>query len=163
MNNNSNILWGRQAQLLKFCILTLLILISQVFMFCGKTETDLDWENQIYGYWIPMGNNYEPIFDMPIYKFDKDSRGMSYMSDIHKADSFGWEIKRAELKIYYDQAPTYYIGYDKYNSRSLFKIESFNDTSFTVIQYFGTGYQKKYYMKKYNNINEDADDWDDTF
>lgn len=149
-------------KILKYSILGMILIFTFIFTFCGKTETDLEWETKILGYWTPTGTDNKPIFDMPNYKFDEKGRGISFLSDVSKADSFAWEIKRTELKIYYDHAPKYYVGYDKYNSRSLFKIKSMSDTAFFVIQYFGTGYQKEYYMKKASFV-DNGDDWDDVF
>lgn len=133
----------------KISIVILIIALSQLLIFCGKTDTDIQWTDEIQAYWVPMGTDYSPVLDMPSYKFDANNRGASYFSTVNDVDSFSWEIKRAQLKIYYDKAPTaYYIGYDKYNSRSLFKIKYINDTALKVIQFFGTGYQKEYYMLK---------------
>ncbi|MDY0315880.1 MAG: hypothetical protein RBR32_12465 [Bacteroidales bacterium] len=151
-----------KLNILQFLILGIILSFAFTFTFCGKTDTDLEWETKILGFWTPTGNDNNPLFDMPNYKFEKEGRGISFLSSVQKADSFSWEIKRTELKIYYDNAPSYYIGYDKYNSRSLFKIKSVNDTSFYVIQYFGTGYQKEYFMKKAYFV-DDTDDWDDVF
>ncbi len=138
-------------------ILILLTILSQTLMFCGKTDTDLEWEEDIQGYWVPTGTDYLPVADMPTYKFDANSRGASYYAPFQDIDSFSWEIKRTQLKIYYDEAPAYYIGYDKYNSRSLFKIREVNDTSISVTQFFSTGYQKEYYMKKSVLVEEEED------
>ena len=46
-------------------------------------------------------------------------------------------------------------GYDKYNSRSLFRINSFNDndTIIDVIQFFSSGYQSDYFLVKSNLIS----------
>ncbi|MDD3858739.1 MAG: hypothetical protein PHW83_00955 [Bacteroidales bacterium] len=141
----------------KLIIIILLILISQTFLFCGKTETDIKWEEDIIGYWIPIGNDNLPVDNMPTYKFDLNSRGASHYAPTNDVDSFGWEIKRAQLKVYYDEAPSYYIAYDKYNSRSLFKITDMNDTSVSVIQFYSAGYQKEYYMKKSILIEEEEE------
>jgi hypothetical protein len=129
-------------------ILIIIVGLSQILIFCGKSDTDIVWETDVLGYWTPIGTDYQPVLDMPTYKFDANSRGASYYAPFEAKDSFSWEIKRSQLKIYYDNAPTYYIGYDKYNSRSLFKIKSVNDTSISVIQFYSTGYQKDYYLRK---------------
>lgn len=142
----------------KIRIFILLIVISQILVFCGKTDTDLSWEKDIQGYWVPMGTDFQPVADMPSYTFGPNSRGASRFASYQSIDSFSWEIKRSQLKIYYDAAPAYYIGYDKYNSRSLFKIKNINDTSISVTQFFGTGFQKEYYMKKYI-LEEDEEDF----
>jgi hypothetical protein len=143
-------------------ILIILIALSQLLVFCGKTETDIEWESDIQGYWIPMGTDYRPVLDMPSYKFDPNNRGATHYAPYQDIDSFSWEIKRTQRKIYYDKAPAYYVGSDKYNSRSLFKIKNVNDTSISVTQFYGTGYQKDYYMLK-GIAPEDDDDDDDVF
>lgn len=142
----------------KLSIFILLILLSQFFLFCGKTETDIQWEEDILGYWIPIGDDNNPVENMPTYKFNTNSRGASHYAPSSDVDSFGWEIKRAQLKIYYDDAPSYYIGYDKYNSRSLFKITDLTDTSVSVIQFYSAGYQKEYHMRK-SILDEDEDEF----
>ena len=141
----------------KIKVFVLLIILSQVLVFCGKTDTDILWEEDIQGYWVPMGTDFQPVLDMPSYTFGPNNRGATYYAPFQDVDSFSWEIKRSQLKIYYDAAPAYYIGYDKYNSRSLFKIKSVNDTSISVIQFYGTGFQKEYYMKKFviEEVEED--------
>lgn len=145
---------------LKISIVILLIALSQLLIFCGKTDSDIQWAEDIHGYWIPMGTDNRPVLDMPTYKFDANDRGASYYAPYSDIDSFSWEIKRAQLKIYYDKAPAYYIGYDKYNSRSLFKIKSMNDTSVMVVQFFGTGFQKEYYMLKSKAPDAEDDESD---
>lgn len=138
-------------------VLAIIVALSQVLVFCGKTDTDLEWEESFQGYWVPVDNTNTPIFDMPSYSFLDDNRGVSYFTSFVEADSFSWEIKRGQLKIYYDRAPSYYIGYDKYNSRSVFKINSVNDTAINVTQFFSTGYQKEYNMLKSTLLEEEED------
>lgn len=140
-------------------VLVIIISLSQFLVFCGKTEADLQWETDIEGYWIPSDNLNEPLFDMPSYFFLEANRGVSYFTNFQEADSFSWEIKRGQLKLYYDRAPSYYIGYDKYNSRSVFKIEAVTDTSISVIQFFSTGYQKEYNMLKATPPEEEEEDF----
>jgi len=72
----------------------MILIFTFIFTFCGKTETDLEWETKILGYWTPTGTDNKPIFDMPNYKFDEKGRGISFLSDVSKADSFAWEIKK---------------------------------------------------------------------
>jgi len=142
----------------KLSVFIILIILSQFLVFCGKTDTDVQWEEDIIGYWIPIGNDNLPVDNMPTYKFNLNSRGASHYAPSGDVDSFGWEIKRAQLKIYYDVAPSYYIAYDKYNSRSLFKITDLNDTSVSVIQFYSAGYQKEYYMRK-SVLNEEEEEF----
>ncbi len=134
----------------KSIIIILTILLSYTFTNCGKTDTDIKWEEDIQAFWVPVGSDYKILPNTPSYEFKANNRGASYYSGFEDADSFGWEIKRSQLKIFYDKAPTYYIGYDKYNSRSLFKIKDFkdNDTIIELIQFFNSGVQKSFYLVK---------------
>ncbi len=136
-------------------IILIIILLSQTFMFCGKTDTDIQWEEDIQAFWVPVGSDYNYLTSSPSYLFLDENRGASFLTSFETADSFSWEIKRGQLKIYYDKAPAYYIGYDKYNSRSLFRINSFNDndTIIDVIQFFSSGYQSDYFLVKSNLIS----------
>jgi hypothetical protein len=142
-----------------FIIILVIIGLSQFLVFCGKTETDLQWEEDIKAFWIPVGDDNQVAVELPSYLFMDDNRGVSYYTSFEVADSFNWEIKRGQLKIYYDEAPVYYIGYDKYNSRSLMKIKSFNDndTIIDVVMFFSSGYQKDFYLVKRDFIEEEED------
>lgn len=143
----------------KILVILMIISLSQVFVFCGKSDTDIKWEEDIQAFWIPAGDDYTVLTDMPSYLFLENNRGASYYTSFETPDSFSWEIKRGQIKIYYDKAPSYYIGYDKYNSRSLFRIESFNDndTIIDVIQFFSSGYQKDYYLIKSDLLEPEED------
>ncbi|PLX06269.1 MAG: hypothetical protein C0596_17500 [Marinilabiliales bacterium] len=140
-------------------IIALIVILSQVLVFCGKTETDIQWEEDLQAFWVPVGSDYTIMTDMPSYEFLDGNRGASYYTSFEQPDSFSWEIKRGQLKIYYDKAPAYYIGYDKYNSRSLFRIESFNDndTIVDLIQFFSSGYQTDFYLVKSDLLYEQDD------
>ncbi len=140
-------------------VIILIVILSQGLMFCGKTDADLQWEEDLQAFWIPVGSDYQILADMPSYLFLEDNRGASFLASFEAPDSFSYEVKRGQLKIYYDRAPDYYIGYDKYNSRSLFRINSFNDndTIVDLIQFFSSGYQKDFYFKKSYMLDEDED------
>lgn len=138
-------------------VLATIIALSQVLVFCGKTDTDLEWEESLIGYWIPVDDLNNPLFDMPSYSFFDDTRGVSYYTSFEEADTFSWEIKRGQLKLYYDRAPSYHIGYDKYNSRSVFKINSVHDTAINVTMFLSSGYQKEFNMLKSSLLEEEED------
>lgn len=140
---------------IKILILLCLIVLVALFTNCGKSDTDVEWEERIIGYWKPVNSNMQDIQEIPKYIFLKDNRGASFYEPFNSTDSFGWEIKRGQLKIYYDNPPQYYIGYDNYNTRSLFKIEEFSDTIISIIQFFSTGFQKEYKLKRYYVENEE--------
>ncbi|MDD2386452.1 MAG: hypothetical protein PHP52_06675 [Bacteroidales bacterium] len=143
----------------KTSLLILLIIagLSQIFIFCGKTDTDEEWEQNIKAFWVPVNAEYQIMVDMPSYLFLDDNRGASFYTSFELADSFNWEILRGQLKIYYDESPSYYYGYDKYNSRYLFRIKSFNDTIIDVVQYLNSGFQKDYYFLKSDLLDPDED------
>ena len=142
-----------------FFIVLLVVSLSQIFIYWGKTDADVEWEEDIKAFWVPAGDDYTILTDMPSYLFLDNNRGASYYTSYETPDSFSWEIKRGQIKIYYDKAPDYYIGYDKYNRRSLFRIESFNDndTIIDVIQFFSSGYQKDYYLIKSDLLEPEED------
>ncbi|MEA3448516.1 MAG: hypothetical protein U9Q98_08745 [Bacteroidota bacterium] len=121
----------------------LIILLALPFFLlmagCGQTEEDLRMEEDIIGYWIAKDSNGDPENSIPRYMFGEDNEGYTELSNAQ--DSMTWEIKRGELKVYYDKAPDYIIGYDKYNSRSLFMIHKLEDDYLKVTQYYNDGFQ----------------------
>jgi hypothetical protein len=138
-------------------IAVITVSLSQLFLNCGQTDEDVVWQTGLKGYWIPVDTTGQIVMDIPTYLFLDNNRGASYYTSATVADSFNWEIKRAQLKIYYDEAPSYYIGYDKYNSRSLFKIKSMSDTVVSVVQFFSSGYQKEYRLLRHDYIEDQED------
>ncbi len=131
--------------------LTFVLFISFILFFtnCGESDADLEQQEKMIGYWKPVNSQGNDIPEIPKYVFLENNRGVSIYEPFNSTDSFGWEVRRKQLKIYYDKAPDYYIGYDNYNTRSLFKIKEFTDTAMYVIQFFSTGYQKEYYLKRF--------------
>jgi len=61
-----------------------------------------------------------------------------------------WELKRNQLKIYYEQSPGYYIGYDKYNSRSLARLREISTNSFKVTQFYSDGFQREISFQRFD-------------
>lgn len=101
--------------------ISLMVLLAMLFLnSCGQTDEDIAQTEIVLGCWKPVDNQGNIVIDVPIYMFDTANNGNSQLYD--KSDDFKWEIKRGQLKIYYETAPAYYIGYDKYNSRSLMRI-----------------------------------------
>ncbi len=106
---------------------------------CGKTDEDIQMEKDIIGYWIAKDTNGDPENSIPRYMFGENNEGYTELNNVQ--DSMTWEIKRSELKVYYDKAPDYIIGYDKYNSRSLFMIHKLEGDYLKVTQYYNDGFQ----------------------
>ncbi|MDD4150377.1 MAG: hypothetical protein PHE33_10130 [Bacteroidales bacterium] len=141
----------------RLLIILTIVGLSQILIFCGKTDTDKEWEEDIKAFWVPVNSEYQIMVDMPSYQFLENNRGAAFYTSFESPDSFSYEIIRTQLKIYYDEAPSYYYGYDKYNSRYLFRINSFNDTLIDVIQYLNSGFQKDYYFLKSNMLDPEED------
>lgn len=122
-----------------------------LFSACKKTETDLEWEKSIMGYkWEPKDKNNNRIYYMPIFEFGEDSRGKSYLNlNSTDIDEFGWEIRRKQMRLYYDRGPTEYsIGQDKYNSKAIFQVNSIVDSILSMTHLTNTGYEVDYYFYK---------------
>ena len=117
------------------------IIIALIFGFtaCGPTEEDLQMEEDILGYWQARDDNGDPEINIPEYFFDTEHEGFSTLGN--EVDDMRWEIVRSQLKVYYDKAPEYLIGNDKYNSRSLFKIHSLDQTKLKVTIFYNDGFQ----------------------
>lgn len=132
----------------KNIILIIILLITVSFNSCKKTDTDKEWESKLRGFWVPVNNNDVVYESMPSFVFEGGNKGWSFLDDTTRHDVFKWEIKRKQLKLYYDRAPSYDIGEDKYNSKALIKINSFEEGKMSVSQFSYGGYQKDYYLKK---------------
>ncbi|MDR2008891.1 MAG: hypothetical protein LBQ22_00210 [Bacteroidales bacterium] len=141
-----------------FIIITAITLVSLTFNGCGKTDTDKEWEETLIGYWIPQdesGNKWDPC-----YLFKEGHRGESFIrKHPDNRDEFGWEIKRKQLKTFYDKAPSYLIGYDKYNRQGVYKIKSVEQDKIKVIQMTSDGLQREYFLVR-GNINDIEDNED---
>ncbi|MGC9331814.1 MAG: hypothetical protein ACP5DZ_08075 [Bacteroidales bacterium] len=124
---------------LRYIIIILALPFFILMAGCGKTDEDIRMEEDIIGYWIAKDSNDDIENNIPRYMFGEDNKGYTELSNA--LDSMTWEIKRGELKVYYDKAPGYIIGYDKYNSRSLFLIHKLEGDYLKVTQYYYNGYQ----------------------
>jgi hypothetical protein len=120
-------------------IIMLALPLFILFAGCNQTEEDIRMEEDIIGYWIAKDSNGDPENNIPRYMFGEDNEGYTELNNAK--DSMTWEIKRGELKVYYQKAPDYIIGYDKYNSRSLFLIHKLEDDYLKVTQYYNDGFQ----------------------
>lgn len=133
--------------------IVLAALVSAFFAGCGQTDEDLVQMESILGNWQPLDSNGDIIIDVPLYTFETDNNGSSKL--LNTTDTFKWEIRRGQLKIYYETAPSYYIGYDRYNSRSLMKILEVNQNTFKVTQFYSDGFQREITFHRY-----DIDEWE---
>jgi hypothetical protein len=132
-------------------VLILIGIFFIAFSACKKTEKDLEWEGMLIDkIWEPVGLDGTRIMFMPILEFNDDNRGKSYLhKDSEHKDNFGWEIRRKELRLYYDKAPMeYQIGQDKYNSKALFRINSVSDNEIKVTHLAQSGYETEYLFRK---------------
>jgi uncharacterized membrane protein len=136
---------------MKTKIVYLFILLTGILFLtsCGKTDEDIRMEDEIIGYWYALDSNGDLEVNIPEYSFSEDNEGFTSLygttNDMH------WEIKRGQLKVYYDKAPDYIIGYDKYNSRSLFQIHELDGDYLKVTQFYNDGFQSE--LDFYRNIN----------
>ncbi|MDY0160344.1 MAG: hypothetical protein RBR64_03300 [Bacteroidales bacterium] len=132
----------------------LLLTISFVlFTGCGQTDTDIEHEAMLIGSWYPVDTDGDTLesYNVPQYHFKKNNEGFS-QGNSSAEDEFKWEVRRGQIKIYYDKAPEYYIGYDKYNSQSLMRIKEITENWFEVSQFYSDGFQSDL---KFNRIIEE--------
>lgn len=130
------------------------IIIALVLGFtaCGPTDEDLQMEEDILGYWQARDKDGDPEVGIPLYYFDTDHKGFTSI-DGSKQDEMKWEIVRRQLKVYYDKAPKdYMVGHDKYNSRSLFQIQSLSHDKLEMTIFYYDGFQSDldFYRIEYN-------------
>ncbi|MDA3912090.1 MAG: hypothetical protein PF448_12115 [Bacteroidales bacterium] len=136
---------------MKTRIVYLFILLSGILFLtgCGQTDEDIRMEDEIIGYWYALDSNGDFEVNIPEYSFSENDEGFTTLygstNDMH------WEIKGGQLKVYYDKAPDYIIGYDKYNSRSLFQIHKLEGDYLKVTQYYNDGFQSE--LEFYKNID----------
>lgn len=124
----------------KYTVVLLFFISSLIFFAsCGKDDEDRDMEEELIGYWIAFDDNGDPENNIPEYSFEEDNKGYTTLNGSH--DEMQWEIIRGQLKVYYDEAPGYVIGYDQYNSRSLFEIRKLEDNHLKVTMFYNDGYQ----------------------
>ncbi|MGM0650826.1 MAG: hypothetical protein ACQES1_10020 [Bacteroidota bacterium] len=122
----------------KYCLPFILVILI-VLCGCGKTDEDERMEEDIIGYWIAKTENGDPENNIPDYIFEEDNEGYTTLNG--SEDPMTWEITRGQLKVYYDEAPDYIIGYDKYNSRSLFEVHKLEGDHLEVTQFYNDGFQ----------------------
>ena len=136
---------------MKTKIVYLFILLSGVLFLtgCGQTDEDIRMEDEIIGYWYALDSNGDLEVNIPEYSFSENNEGFTTLYG--STNDMNWEIKRGQLKVYYDKAPDYIIGYDKYNSRSLFQIHKIEDDYLKVTQFYNDGFQSE--LEFYKNID----------
>jgi len=123
----------------KSTILILLVITGFILTGCGKSDEDLAMEEDLIGHWIAFDSNGNQEQNIPEYFFEEDNEGYTSLNGSH--EDMNWEVKGGQLKVYYDEAPPYIIGYDKYNSRSLFQIHELEDDYLHVTQFYNDGFQ----------------------
>ncbi len=133
----------------KYLSLIALVFVSvMLFTGCGQTDEDIANTAILIGHWRPVDSNGNLVEDVPVYYFAEDNQGNSSL--YNTTDTMQWELKRNQLKIYYEQSPGYYIGYDKYNSRSLARLREISANSFTVTQLYSDGFQREISFQRYD-------------
>lgn len=123
----------------KIQIILGLVIMAIIFSSCGQTDEDIEMEKDILGEWTAYDDEGNVEISIPVYIFRTNNEGETYLNS--SRDDMRWEIVRGQLKVYYDEAPDYYIGYDKYNSRSLFHIKSLDGNVLKVTQFYNDGFQ----------------------
>ncbi|MEA1874242.1 MAG: hypothetical protein U9N51_07435 [Bacteroidota bacterium] len=116
---------------------------------CGKTDEDIRMEDEIIGYWYALDSNGDLEVNIPEYSFNENNEGFTMLYG--STNNMNWEIKRGQLNVYYDEAPNYIIGYDKYNSRSLFQVHELEGDYLRVTQFYNDGFQSE--LDFYRNID----------
>lgn len=111
-------------------------LLFLAFSACKPTEQDIENEKLLIGKWITTEEVNSSI-DTMFYEFSADNKGSSSLYG--ETNAFVWEIKRNYLNTVYKKSPSYYIGYDKYNSKGYYKILSLNDSVAEVVQLYYNG------------------------
>lgn len=126
------------------------MIAALLFTTCAKTDEDLQRETKLQEqtFWGLHDDNGTLDTYYPVYIFDEDNEG--YTTIANSMDPMTWEVRNNELRIYYDNgdAPDYRqrIGYDKYYSRTVFRINEFSDTQLEVTLYLFGGYQSNLTM-----------------
>ena len=135
-----------------FYLILCFVILFLTVVSCKKTEKDIEWENKLKGFkWEAIDKNNNKMFNIPIFVFEDNNDGYSYLNEQQEIiDKFGWEIRKKELRLFYDKAPkNYVIGQDKYNSKAIFIIKSFKtDDKVEVSQLTQGDYQLEYSLQK---------------
>ncbi len=120
-------------------LLTILMLTSLIA--CKPSTEDLRMSEDILGCWQARDKNGNPQIGIPYYYFDTDNKGFTTLDGVEK-DNMKWEIKKKQLNVFYEQSvANYTIGYDNYNSRSLFRIKSVTTEKFKATIFYHSGLQ----------------------
>lgn len=126
----------------------ILILISAFAFFsvkCGKTDLDLEWEEAILGKWKPVNSEGETLKTLPLYEFFEKGRGYTVQQGQTTIDSLNWEIKRGQLRVFYDKTPSgYYVAYDQYHTRSLYRIHEVEEDNIRLTMFLYNGFQREF-------------------
>ncbi|MFH2096892.1 MAG: hypothetical protein ABIJ16_14375 [Bacteroidota bacterium] len=128
----------------KFYLLSviLLFLLLAICSSCGKTDEDREQERLLAGQWYTTEILYSLSVDTVYFTFGNDNKGSTSVGG--KTDELSWEIVRGTLKTYYKTAPSYTVGYDKYNSKGVYDIDDFRDNEVDLRQYFYNGIQTEF-------------------
>ena len=141
----------KNQKMKKIFILLIVFIFSITFFACKQTEEDLRWQEILTNKkWETVGTDKKRVAWMPIFEFNEKNRGKSYLHlQSANKDAFGWEVRRKEMRLYYDKAPMeYQIGQDQYNSKALFRVRSANDSLVEVTHLSKAGYETDYTLRK---------------
>ena len=122
---------------MKRVLIFLLLAAPLVFLSCGKTDEDKEREEIIIGRWWTTGLDFSFLYDTVFFTFDHENVGSTEVGT--EDDSYKWEIVRKTLKTYYSVAPTYTVGFDKYNSQGVYSIKSFDTDEIELEQHLYNG------------------------
>lgn len=113
---------------------------------CGPSNTDLEWEEVMKGYWKPINEETgELCTSIPYYHFGDEANGATKYYKYDYTDTMKWEIRRKQMNVYYQKAVEgYYIGYNQYNSRSLMHIRKVSQNEVSMSQLYNSGVQSDY-------------------
>jgi len=103
-----------------FVLLTVISACTLLTWSCGKSDEDKENEALLVGTWVTTNGS-----DTMTYVFSSDATGST--TYLGEKNEFSWELKRDYLSTYYKKGPSYFIGYDKYNSRGYYKVNSITD------------------------------------
>lgn len=156
---NSKNLNGLNNNFNKMNRIFLLLLLATTFILtigsCGKTELDEEREEMLVGRWGPYDENDDLVNNLPYYQFNEKNSGYTQRQGFTTKDKMKWEIKKDQLRVYYDKAPSgYIVAYDQYHSRSVYRIVDFKENKVRVVMYLYTGLQREFYLRRINENNE---------
>lgn len=145
--------------------IAILIVAASSLLFlnsCGKTDLDLEYEEFLLGDWVPYNLDNERLTTLPLYHFGGNTRGTTRQQGQANLDSLSWEVKRGQLKVFYDRAPTgYFVAYDQYYSRSLYRIHEATQDRIRLTLFLYNGFQREFLLLRPES--DDPDYIDDYF